>query len=122
MVWKELAAFGVFNVLYAAYLELNPKIGGVILRPDGEGNKKINLSSYWNFIKAPFNSDNIETAKQLWKPQFWDINYPVCAVAFMTGFGFISHLVPHLNEIKDDSDDTECDDESANFEDAWSTD
>jgi hypothetical protein len=104
MVWKDLCAFGAFNALYATYLELNPKIGGVIIRPDGSGNKKINLKSYWNFIKTPFNHNN-PVQKELWKPKNWDINYAVCAASFMAGFKALSFMIEKVNCEEDDREE-----------------
>jgi len=112
MVWKELCAFGAFNVLYAAYIELNPNIGRVILRPDENGDNRINLKSYWNFIKTPFNHDNPDVQKELWKPQNWDINYAVCGTLFMGGFKAISYFIEKLNE---NGENGENDDELNNI-------
>ena len=101
MIIEDLCAFGVFNVLYATYLEVNPKMGGVILRPDEEGNRKISLKSYWNFIKQPFKSDNTGVQKELWKPKNWDINYFMSAIIFMFGYKTGSAIVEQIknNEI-----------------------
>jgi hypothetical protein len=86
MIWEDICAFAAFNALYATYLETNPKMGGVILRPDEEGNKKVSLKSYWNFIKEPFCSKNKHVQKELWKPKNWDINYFMSALIFMFGY------------------------------------
>lgn len=90
---SDLVAFAGFNIMYATYLEINPKLGGVVIRPDSEGNKKVNLKSYFNFIKQPFNSQNKEVQKELWKPKNWDINYAVCATTFMTGFQILKAII-----------------------------
>ncbi len=89
-MWQDLLAFFGFNALYATYLELNPKIRGIIIRPDSDGKKKINLRSYFNFIKQPITTQQPEVRKHLWHPSNWDINYPVCAIIFMVGYKIIS--------------------------------
>lgn len=102
MIWQDLCAFGVFNIAYATYLETNPKMGGVIIRPDQEGNKKISLKSYWNFITQPFKPDNTGVQRALWKPANWDINYFMSALIFMFGYKTGSLLVEQIkkNEIE----------------------
>lgn len=81
----NLLAFGVFNVIYATYLETNPGTSGVIIRPNGDGEKKINLSSYLNFIKQPI-VGRPEVRRELWKPNNWDLNYPLLCTMFMTTY------------------------------------
>jgi len=92
-IWKDLFAFLGFNILYATYLELNPNIGGIIVRPNSEGKKSINLGSYINFIKQPITTTQPEVKKHLWNPKNWDINYPVCATAFMLSYKVITYAV-----------------------------
>lgn len=82
MLWKDLCAFGVFNAGYIAYLELSPRMGGILIRPDSNGNKKVNLSSFWNFVKEPFNTKN-PACQKLWELENLDLNYAVCAATFM---------------------------------------
>jgi hypothetical protein len=101
MIWKDMCAFAAFNALYASYIELNPKMGGVIIRPDSEGNKKVSVKSYWNFIKEPFCSKNSDVKKELWKPKNWDINYFMSALIFMFGYKTGMSLIEQIknNEI-----------------------
>lgn len=89
-MWKDLLAFAGFNVIYATYLELNPKIKGIVVRPDSEGKKRINLRSYFNFAKEPITTPNSEVRKHFWQPKNWDINYPLCATTFMVVYKIIS--------------------------------
>jgi hypothetical protein len=84
----NLLAFGLFNVIYATYLETSPGTKGILIRPDSTGNRKINLSSYWNFIKQPI-TGRPEIRNELWKPQNWDINYPFTLTMFMTTYNFL---------------------------------
>lgn len=96
MVWKDICAFAAFNALYATYLESNPKMGGVILRPDETGEKKVSLKSYWNFIKTPFTTDNKDVKRELWKPKNWDINYFMSALIFMFGYKAGTALIEQI--------------------------
>ena len=96
MIWQDLCAFALFNIGYATYLETNPQIKGVILRPDENGNRKISLKSYWNFIKQPFKSDNTGVQKELWKPKNWDINYFMSATIFMLHYKATTSIVEHI--------------------------
>lgn len=96
MILEDLCVFGVFNVLYATYLEVNPKMGGVIIRPNENGDKVISLKSYWHFIKQPFKSDNTGVQKELWKPKNWDINYFMSAIIFMFGYKAGSAIVEQI--------------------------
>lgn len=98
MIWKDFCAFTLFNASYATYLELNPKMGGIILRPDETGNRKISLKSYWNFIKTPFNIENKDIKMELWKPKNWDINYFMSALIFMFGYKVSSKIVEHIKQ------------------------
>jgi hypothetical protein len=97
-MWKDLCAFGVFNALYATYLEINPKIGGVIMRPDANGDKKVNLSSYWNFIKQPVICPYPEVKQELWKPKNWDLNYIMSALIFMFGYKAASLMIEEIKK------------------------
>lgn len=81
----NLLAFGLFNVVYATYLETSPGTQGVLIRPDSNNNRKISLSSYFNFIRQPITGPP-EVRRELWKPQNFDINYPVVCGIFMATY------------------------------------
>lgn len=74
----------VYLPIFAAYLELNPKITNVWYRIGVDGARHINLPSLWNFITKPF------TMIELWYPSNWDINYFVGAIVISA---FIYYLL-----------------------------
>jgi hypothetical protein len=71
MITIKLIIIGLllYLIIFAIYLETNPNLKNIWLRIGADGKKHINLYSFYNFIIQPF------YMKELWKPQFWDINY-----------------------------------------------
>lgn len=72
---KDAIAFAAINVGYFTALELNPKTKGVVIRPDSDNNRVFSFSSMKEFMISPFKCR--PATNQLWKPNNWDINYPV---------------------------------------------
>ena len=72
---NDLFFFGLYNVLYAGYLELSPGIGKVIIRKNNKGNNVISLASFLHFAKQPLNFENKQIIKHFWSPKNLDINY-----------------------------------------------
>jgi len=75
---KDVIAFGAINLAYFTALEVNPKTKGIVRRPDSENNKKFSPESIKEFMLSPFRCK--PGTNELWKPQNWDINYPVVMV------------------------------------------
>ena len=65
----------IYFPIFAAYLELNPKITNVWYRIGADGARHINLPSLWNFVTGPI------TMIEFWYPTNWDINYFIGAIA-----------------------------------------
>lgn len=63
-------------IIYLFYIELNPGIGGIFIRPDSKGSFRFRISGVFPMLKYPFTSLNF------WKPANWDMNFIV-----FTGFG-----------------------------------
>ena len=76
----------VYFVLFSAYLELSPKLTHIWYRINSDGERRVNLESYWHFLTRPF------FLSEFWYPSNWDINYFVgaafssAAVAYFTSF------------------------------------
>lgn len=68
-----LWGFGIYFILFSAYLELDSGLTNIWYRVASDGEKHINLTSYWNFISTPFYDIDY------WYPQNWDLNYFVGA-------------------------------------------
>lgn len=58
----------VVFVLWILYLELSPKLGRIIIRPNSSGGYIITFGGVWSLMKKPF------VDKQFWSPKFWDLN------------------------------------------------
>lgn len=56
-------------ILYFLYMEFNPKIGGIFLRPDSRGITRFRFKGILPVLKYPFQSFNF------WLPQNWDLNF-----------------------------------------------
>jgi hypothetical protein len=72
---------------FAVYVETNPKIGGVWLRPDSEGKIVVCPRSFFNLTLQPFKN------AELWKIKNWDIN--VCT--WLAGGVVLGKIVPCLD-------------------------
>jgi len=66
----------LYTMIFAFYLELNPSITNICYRIGPDGNRHICPSNLFYFIIKPFDM------KELWYPEFWDLNYWI-------GLGFI---------------------------------
>ena len=55
-------------LLWILYLELSPKLGRIIIRPNSSGGYTFTLGGVWELMKKPF------IDKQFWYPRFWDLN------------------------------------------------
>jgi hypothetical protein len=56
-------------VAYLVYLETNPKIGGIIIRPGSDMKRHFNLTGVIPMLKYPFQS------LDFWYPTMWDLNF-----------------------------------------------
>lgn len=77
-------------VIYLFYLELNPGIGGIFMRPDSTGHTKFRLGGVVPILKYPFQS------VEFWKPKNWDLNFLIFTGA---GAGIYAGLKYYLNHI-----------------------
>ena len=55
-------------ILWIVYLELSPKLGRILIRPNSSGRNTFSLGGVWALMKKPF------TDITLWSPRFWDLN------------------------------------------------
>ncbi len=84
---KDGIVFGIINIGYFTYLEMNPRSKGIVLRPNAENKKVLSIGSIKNFILFPFTKTGLTV---MWKPENWDINYPVVMIL---SFGFIKLII-----------------------------
>jgi len=56
-------------IIWLLYLELNPKIGGIWIRPDSNNNNIIRLNNIIPFIIKTLNMN------EMWSIKFFDINF-----------------------------------------------
>ena len=62
-------SFLAYIPMFAAYLELHPKITNVWYRFGSDGKRHIQIWNLIDFIFKPL------TMKELWYPEYWDINF-----------------------------------------------
>ncbi len=55
-------------ILFAIYLEVNPKLGNIWLRKDEHNVRQFSPYGFLEYFKQPFKN------KFLWFPQNWDLN------------------------------------------------
>jgi Cu-Zn family superoxide dismutase len=55
-------------IIWLFYLELSPKLGKIIFRPNAKGSTTFNLSGLGSMMIRPF------TDLTFWYPRFWDLN------------------------------------------------
>lgn len=75
----------IIHLCYFAYLELNPKLGKIIFRPNENNDLIFSWSSLVHFITTPINYRNPQNMTLFWKLENLDLNYIV-----MVGVPFIS--------------------------------
>lgn len=66
-----LLIIAIYTLIFAAYLELSPKIGNVWYRMGADGIRHVRPENLLAFIVKPM------TMVELWYPSNWDINYIV---------------------------------------------
>lgn len=69
-VLKNIDIKGIISIfIWILYLEINPNIRGIWIRPDSNNNKQILLCNIFSFIK------NTLQMKEMWTLEFLDINF-----------------------------------------------
>ena len=77
--------------MFAAYLELNPKITNVWYRFSSDGERHVQIWNLIDFIFKPL------TMKELWYPEFWDLNFFVGATTLFLSYSIVSYTYNKLN-------------------------
>jgi hypothetical protein len=90
---RDFFVFGVINVGYFTYLEMNPRTKGIVLRPNAENKKVLSIGSIKNFILFPFTKTGLTV---MWKPENWDVNYTVVMVMTFGFYKMNSSLITNL--------------------------
>ena len=90
---RDFFVFGVINVGYFTYLEMNPRSKGIVLRPNAENKKVLSIGSIKNFILFPFTKTGLTV---MWKPENWDVNYPVVMLLSFGCYKINSVLIANL--------------------------
>ena len=74
----------IYLIIFACYLELSPALTNIWYRVEEDGKRHFRLSNLFNFIMQPF------YIKELWYPEYWDINY---WVGSLFTIGIINYIV-----------------------------
>jgi len=72
-------------IIYVLYLEINPKIRGIWIRPNSEGNYVISFYGLYDLFIYPFK--NIK----MWFPMMWDMNVYI-------SIGFITFIIYKIHK------------------------
>lgn len=80
----------VYVPLFAAYLELNPKITNVWYRIASDGKRHVQIWNLIDFIFKPL------TMKELWYPEFWDLNFFIGATTLFISYSTVSYTYNKL--------------------------
>ena len=81
----------IFIIIWIIYLELNPKIKGIWIRPNANGKKCIYLSSLFSYI---INSLKI---KQIWNYKFLDVNFVYATIINVIFLTILENIGYNLN-------------------------
>jgi len=73
-------------ILWAAYLEINPQIGGVWYRANSTGHKRLKISGILPMLTYPFRTFHF------WLPQNWDLNWLMATSFGATAFVFFNNI------------------------------
>ena len=92
MLWKDLGVFAVMNAGYGVYLDNKKGLGNIASRPNSDGKRRINLGSYFNFIKQPVTGSK-EVKKIFWNPKNWDMNYLIVMGSLMGGYKLVEQTM-----------------------------
>ena len=74
-------------IIWILYLELNPKIGGIWIRPDSNNNNIIRLNNIIPFIIKTLNM------KEMWSIKFFDINFIIANSIYILLFTIIENII-----------------------------
>jgi hypothetical protein len=69
ILYNLLLASIISTIIFALYVELNPRMTNIWYRLNSEGNKTIQLKNLFELMMGPFKYDFY------WYPQYFDINY-----------------------------------------------
>ena len=69
ILYNLILAFIISFVIFAIYVEVNPKMTNIWYRVNSEGIKTIQLDNLLQLISGPFRYIFY------WFPNYWDINY-----------------------------------------------
>jgi hypothetical protein len=69
ILYNLILAFIISIIIFAIYVELNPKMTNIWYRVNSEGIKTIQLDNLLQLISGPFRYIFY------WFPNYWDINY-----------------------------------------------
>lgn len=61
-------------IIWILYLELSPKLGRILIRPNSVGGYTITFGGVWKLMKEPFNSITSIKNIMYWYPSMWDLN------------------------------------------------
>ena len=82
---QNIILFGVFNIAYFTYLELNPATKGIVIRIDDKNEKYISFASIINLIIYPYTRKGFSI---MWNYETIDLNYTV-----MVGIPYLIYYI-----------------------------
>jgi len=77
-MWLLLKSFGISSLLYAGYVQTNPKLGNIWIRPDDNGKKMFVPINLINLMKEPISNSF-----------FWEIRNLDLNIFVWTGVTYI---------------------------------
>ncbi len=84
---KDCVFIGSVTIAYFTYVELNPKTKGIVFRPNDRNELVLSTSSIKSFILFPLTSEGL---KIMWKPENYDINFPMI---LLSSYGFYKFIL-----------------------------
>ena len=86
------------TILFALYVQFSKKIGNIWIRTNNEGKRTLHITSLLNFMISPFKMP------VLWKPKYWDINWPIISTftggCFILGSYLYDYAIEYINKEK----------------------
>ena len=70
--------FIIIFIFYSLYVQLDPSMGNIWLRPDSDGNQVFCPLGLVDLILAPLQKDKA----YFWEPTFWSINFFVYIIVY----------------------------------------
>ena len=77
-MWLIIKSIGIGSILYSGYVQFNPNIGNIWIRPDDNGNKMFTPINLFRLMREPVNN-----------PYFWQYKNLDLNVLFWYGSTYL---------------------------------